>query len=210
MWACEHAGIAPDLMCVGKAFAAYVPMAAVLASERVFARLPRRARPRVPLRPHLLRQPARRRRSRARCSPSTGTSTSSSGVARKRARHRARLRAHRRASRRRARAVDRDDRRGGPRRPRRRATSAASAGASTRRRAGAARTCARSAARSTSARRSPSTTAELEKLLVDPRGERARASLRRDDDGALVHPHPALERQRLRPCPSAGRPARPG
>jgi adenosylmethionine-8-amino-7-oxononanoate aminotransferase len=37
MWACEAAGIAPDLMCTGKAFAAYVPMAAVLASERVFA-----------------------------------------------------------------------------------------------------------------------------------------------------------------------------
>jgi adenosylmethionine-8-amino-7-oxononanoate aminotransferase len=36
MWACEHAGIAPDLMCVGKAFAGYVPMGAVLASERVF------------------------------------------------------------------------------------------------------------------------------------------------------------------------------
>jgi adenosylmethionine-8-amino-7-oxononanoate aminotransferase len=37
MWACETAGIAPDLMCIGKAFAAYVPMAAVMASERVFA-----------------------------------------------------------------------------------------------------------------------------------------------------------------------------
>ncbi len=36
MWACEHAGISPDIMCIGKAFAAYVPMAAVLASERVF------------------------------------------------------------------------------------------------------------------------------------------------------------------------------
>jgi adenosylmethionine-8-amino-7-oxononanoate aminotransferase len=36
MWACEHAGIAPDLMCVGKAFSAYVPMAAVLASDRVY------------------------------------------------------------------------------------------------------------------------------------------------------------------------------
>ena len=37
MWACEHAGITPDLMCVGKTFAAYVPMAAVLAGEKVFA-----------------------------------------------------------------------------------------------------------------------------------------------------------------------------
>jgi adenosylmethionine-8-amino-7-oxononanoate aminotransferase len=37
MWACEHAGIAPDIMCVGKAFSAIVPMGAVLASERVFS-----------------------------------------------------------------------------------------------------------------------------------------------------------------------------
>ncbi len=37
MWACEHAGITPDIMCIGKAFSAYLPMAAVLASERVFA-----------------------------------------------------------------------------------------------------------------------------------------------------------------------------
>ncbi len=37
MWACEHAGIAPDLMCVGKAFSAIVPMGAVLASEPVVA-----------------------------------------------------------------------------------------------------------------------------------------------------------------------------
>jgi adenosylmethionine-8-amino-7-oxononanoate aminotransferase len=36
MWACQHAGIAPDVMCIGKVFAGYVPMAAVLASERVF------------------------------------------------------------------------------------------------------------------------------------------------------------------------------
>jgi adenosylmethionine-8-amino-7-oxononanoate aminotransferase len=37
MWACEHAGIAPDIMCLGKAFSAIVPMGAVLASERVFS-----------------------------------------------------------------------------------------------------------------------------------------------------------------------------
>ena len=37
MWACEHAGITPDIMCIGKAFSAIVPMAAVLASEEVFA-----------------------------------------------------------------------------------------------------------------------------------------------------------------------------
>jgi adenosylmethionine-8-amino-7-oxononanoate aminotransferase len=36
MWACEHAGIAPDLMCVGKVFASIVPMAATLTTERVF------------------------------------------------------------------------------------------------------------------------------------------------------------------------------
>jgi adenosylmethionine-8-amino-7-oxononanoate aminotransferase len=37
MWACEHAGIAPDVMCVGKAFSAIVPMGAVLANERIFS-----------------------------------------------------------------------------------------------------------------------------------------------------------------------------
>lgn len=37
MWACQAAGITPDLMCIGKAFSAYVPMAAVLASDRVFS-----------------------------------------------------------------------------------------------------------------------------------------------------------------------------
>jgi adenosylmethionine-8-amino-7-oxononanoate aminotransferase len=36
MWAAEHAGVAPDLMCVGKAFASLVPMAATLATERIF------------------------------------------------------------------------------------------------------------------------------------------------------------------------------
>jgi len=36
MWACEHAGITPDLMCLGKAFASLVPMGATLATERIF------------------------------------------------------------------------------------------------------------------------------------------------------------------------------
>ncbi|MCL2450399.1 MAG: adenosylmethionine--8-amino-7-oxononanoate transaminase [Polyangiaceae bacterium] len=36
MWACEHAGITPDLMCIGKVFSQIIPMGAVLASDRVF------------------------------------------------------------------------------------------------------------------------------------------------------------------------------
>jgi adenosylmethionine-8-amino-7-oxononanoate aminotransferase len=36
MWAAEQAGVAPDLMCLGKAFAALLPMGATLATERVF------------------------------------------------------------------------------------------------------------------------------------------------------------------------------
>ncbi len=36
MWACEHAGITPDVMCLGKAFASLLPMGATLATERVF------------------------------------------------------------------------------------------------------------------------------------------------------------------------------
>lgn len=36
MWACEHAGITPDIMCVGKAFASLLPMGATLATEEVF------------------------------------------------------------------------------------------------------------------------------------------------------------------------------
>ena len=36
MWAAEHAGVSPDLMCLGKAFAQFLPMGAVLVSERVF------------------------------------------------------------------------------------------------------------------------------------------------------------------------------
>jgi adenosylmethionine-8-amino-7-oxononanoate aminotransferase len=36
MWACAHAGVSPDVMCIGKAFSCLFPMAAVLASDRVF------------------------------------------------------------------------------------------------------------------------------------------------------------------------------
>ncbi len=36
MWACDHAGISPDIVCVGKAFSSILPMAATLATERVF------------------------------------------------------------------------------------------------------------------------------------------------------------------------------
>lgn len=35
MWAAEHAGITPDMLCTGKAFAAILPMAATLVTERV-------------------------------------------------------------------------------------------------------------------------------------------------------------------------------
>jgi adenosylmethionine---8-amino-7-oxononanoate aminotransferase len=35
MWACDHANITPDLMCLGKAFAAIVPMGATLVTEDV-------------------------------------------------------------------------------------------------------------------------------------------------------------------------------
>ena len=38
MWACDHAGIAPDLLCTAKSFSGgMLPMAATLATERVFA-----------------------------------------------------------------------------------------------------------------------------------------------------------------------------
>lgn len=36
MWAVDHAGIAPDLMCVGKTFSSLLPMAATLASSHIF------------------------------------------------------------------------------------------------------------------------------------------------------------------------------
>ena len=36
MWACEHAGVVPDILCIGKAFSAYIPMAAVMVNDRVY------------------------------------------------------------------------------------------------------------------------------------------------------------------------------
>lgn len=36
MWACEHADVTPDVMCIGKAMSAYVPMGATLVTEDVF------------------------------------------------------------------------------------------------------------------------------------------------------------------------------
>jgi adenosylmethionine-8-amino-7-oxononanoate aminotransferase len=36
MWASAHAGVSPDILCLGKAFAALLPMGAVLATEDVF------------------------------------------------------------------------------------------------------------------------------------------------------------------------------
>ena len=36
MWACEHASLDPDIMCVGKVFASMIPMAATLVSDDVF------------------------------------------------------------------------------------------------------------------------------------------------------------------------------
>jgi adenosylmethionine-8-amino-7-oxononanoate aminotransferase len=36
MWAADHAGISPDLMCLGKAFATVLPMGATMATEAVF------------------------------------------------------------------------------------------------------------------------------------------------------------------------------
>jgi adenosylmethionine-8-amino-7-oxononanoate aminotransferase len=36
MWACEHAGITPDIMCLGKAFAGFIPMGATLVNDHVY------------------------------------------------------------------------------------------------------------------------------------------------------------------------------
>lgn len=36
MWACDHAGIAPDILCLGKAFASLLPMGAMMATDRIY------------------------------------------------------------------------------------------------------------------------------------------------------------------------------
>jgi adenosylmethionine-8-amino-7-oxononanoate aminotransferase len=36
MWACDHAGITPDLMCLGKVFSSIIPMGATLVTDRVY------------------------------------------------------------------------------------------------------------------------------------------------------------------------------
>ncbi len=36
-WACDKAGVVPDLLCTAKAFAQFIPMGAVLVHERIFA-----------------------------------------------------------------------------------------------------------------------------------------------------------------------------
>ena len=36
MWACDHAGVVPDIMCLGMTFATLLPMGATLANARVF------------------------------------------------------------------------------------------------------------------------------------------------------------------------------
>lgn len=36
MWACDHAAITPDIMCLGKAFSSLVPMGATLVTDRIY------------------------------------------------------------------------------------------------------------------------------------------------------------------------------
>jgi adenosylmethionine-8-amino-7-oxononanoate aminotransferase len=36
MWACDHAGVTPDIMCLGKVFASMLPMGATLVSDRIY------------------------------------------------------------------------------------------------------------------------------------------------------------------------------
>ncbi len=36
MWACDHAGITPDILCLGKAFSSLIPMGATLVTDRIY------------------------------------------------------------------------------------------------------------------------------------------------------------------------------
>lgn len=36
MWACDHAGITPDMMCLGKVFSSILPMGATLVTDRIY------------------------------------------------------------------------------------------------------------------------------------------------------------------------------
>ena len=65
MFACEHEDVTPDLLCVGKGLTGgYLPLAATLATERIYEGFLGRVRsvPHVLPRPHVHRQPARVRR----------------------------------------------------------------------------------------------------------------------------------------------------
>ena len=64
MWACEHAGITPDLLCTAKGLSGgMLPFAATLANGAGLRRVPRRQEPCPDARSHLLRQsPGRSRR----------------------------------------------------------------------------------------------------------------------------------------------------
>ena len=78
MFACQQEGVTPDLMCVAKGLTGgYLPLAATLATERVYEVVPRRVRgvQDVLPRPHVHGQPARvrgrARDARRASSPST-------------------------------------------------------------------------------------------------------------------------------------------
>ena len=80
MFACEHEGVTPDLLCLGKSLTAgYLPMAATIATDRDLRRVPRRLRrgPHVSPRPHVRRQSAGGRGGaahRSTCSPRSACS----------------------------------------------------------------------------------------------------------------------------------------
>ena len=84
MFACEHEGVAPDVLCLAKGLTGgYLPLAATLATEEDLRALPRRASgvPYLLPRPHLHGQPARlrgRRSRRSTCSRRSGPSSGSS------------------------------------------------------------------------------------------------------------------------------------